>query len=229
MTSKQRNKQSNKRKKNEEHLEGDNDDDEESDYEVGKNFENAFKKKKAKASSRVRKQTNKKGAWIDNEDNNQSLSSAPELDSDDEKRAENIEVDEDALLNLFNNYSSGEMQSMINVSDMKVEKIISNRPFADLNDLVRFYRSFLIKNRIFSGNKSLFSIKHSKLKQFGIATIIKSTEEILYARSLVNKLLEKCKILSKNIKDKVKCLTEDKANAASSSEFIQQPEILNDE
>jgi hypothetical protein len=138
VTSKQRKKKSKQRKQSEEHSEGDKDDDEESDYEIGKNFDNAFKKKKAKVSSRVRKQTNKKDAWIDDEENNQSLSSAPELDSDDEKRAENIEVDEDALLNLFNNYSSGEMQSMINVSDIKVEKIISNRPFTDLNDLVKY-------------------------------------------------------------------------------------------
>jgi hypothetical protein len=89
-----------------------------------------------KRSSRVRKQTNKKDTWIDDEENNESLSSAPELDSDDEKKEQNILVDEDAVLNLFNNFSAAEIQSLVSISDIRIKKIISNRPYIDLADLV---------------------------------------------------------------------------------------------
>jgi hypothetical protein len=78
---------------------------------------------------------------------------------------------------------------------------------------------------------NIFSLlKNSKLRSFGYYQVVNSTEQILYGRNLVNKILEKCKGISKTVRQKVKRLTEYKAGAASSSdfEFIQQPKILNE-
>ncbi len=77
---------------------------------------------------------------------------------------------------------------------------------------------------------NIFSLlKNSKLRSYGYYHIVNSIEQILYGRDLVNKILGKCKGISKTVRQKVKRLTEYKAGAASSSdfEFIQQPEILN--
>jgi hypothetical protein len=60
------------------------------------------------------------------------------LDSEDENRIEKICVDEESILNLFNNYSLDEIQSTINISGARAQKISALRPFIDLEDLVRF-------------------------------------------------------------------------------------------
>ena len=73
-------------------------------------------------------------------------------------------------------------------------------------------------------------MKRSKLKG-GFADYHRSIEEMLYARNLVNKILAKCKIISQEVKQKVKRITEygnsDKKASLSDTEFISQPNVLN--
>ncbi len=103
---------------------------------------NKSKKSETVRPKRVKKsQITKKDAWIDDEfyEKTSDLSQY-EIDSSDEivfesKPLRATRVD---ILDLFNNSSKSDYKSLINISDIKWEKLVSSRPFIDYEDLVKF-------------------------------------------------------------------------------------------
>ena len=147
-------KKSNKASKyKQEETESEDETNEDSDYEEGKTIINAFKRKKKKItkassraeSTRAKKPNGKKDAWIDDEEGNECASSSAELESDDEAKYEVPDIDDDVILDFLNNYTPNDIQSLINISDLKLKYIVSMRPYIDMNDaVISLYQTLLI-------------------------------------------------------------------------------------
>ncbi len=90
----------------------------------------AKRKSQREKSSRVKQTSEGKQS-----DGNDSISSV-EIGSDSEEKQQDLEINQDAILDMWNNASHTEFLNLSNVSKARWETIIAERPFESYEDLV---------------------------------------------------------------------------------------------
>lgn len=160
------------------------------------------KKSKEKKSKREKEQRDQSGSDLSGEEYDQNHYS-DDSDSDAEEKLSQDQCTE--VFNLINKASPEDIQSIINISPKRLELLISLRPF----------RSFAHLEKV--------------LEQKNLTNAFKSIKEIIYARSIVSTLLNKCVKLSQNMEKKVTSLIEfnDVNSSKNQLEIKFQPKLLN--
>lgn len=156
-------------------------------------------KSKSKRSDRIRDQS---GSDVSGEEYNKDNFS-DDSDSDTEEKLSPEQCTE--VFNLINNASPEDIQSIIQISAKRLELLISLRPF----------RSYAHLEKV--------------LEEKNLTIAFKSIKQIIYARSIVSTLLDKCVKISQNMERKVTSITEfsDVNSSKNQLEIKFQPKLLN--
>jgi len=88
------------------------------------------------------KESAKKDNWLDDESQPETASSC-DLESDREEHDTMIvRINDTDVLNLLNNEPETAIQSIINITNRNLEKLLGLRPFSNINDMVILYHIF---------------------------------------------------------------------------------------
>lgn len=160
------------------------------------------KSKKKKKSKKSKKKRDESGSDVSEEEYDKDAYS-DDSDSDSEEKLTDEQCQQ--VLNLMNNASAEDIQSIINISPKRLQLLISLRPFRSFNHLEK------------------------TLEEKNLGPVLKSIKEIIYARSIVTTLLDKCVQISKKMENKVTSLIEysDVNSSKNQLEVKFQPKLLN--
>ena len=179
-----------------------------SDEESSKPKKSSKKEKKKSKKEKKKKSRRDSDSNSDQSDNDYDKNDYSDDDSQDSDSEEKLTEEQMFdVLNLFNKASPEDIQSMINISPKRLELLISLRPFRNFGHL------------------------ENKLGEKSLAPVLKSIKELIYARSIVSVLLDKCVKISEQMEKKVTSIIEvgdvssSKNNALLEVKF--QPKLLN--